>query len=98
MRGLEGLESNYPDLVSNARGAGLMCSLDLPSTEFRNRVLRACFEDGMIVLPCGPRSVRFRPTLTVQADAIAEGVLRFERALAHTARASRPPKSSSGAR
>jgi len=98
LRGLERLQSDYPDLVSNARGAGLMCSVDLPSTEFRNRVLRACFDDGMIVLPCGTRSVRFRPTLTVQSDAIAEGVLRFDRALAHTAAVSRPPKSSSAAR
>lgn len=87
--GLQALEGNYPDLVSNARGAGLMCSVDLPSTEFRNRILRACFDDGMIVLPCGPRSVRFRPTLTVQADAIAEGLLRFQRALERTLSAAR---------
>ena len=87
--GLEALEGEYPDLVSNARGSGLMCSVDLPTTEFRNRILRACFEDRMIVLPCGPRSVRFRPTLTVQADAIAEGVLRFRRALERTTATSR---------
>lgn len=84
LRGLEALEGEFPELVSNARGAGLMCSVDLPTTEFRNRILRACFEDEMIVLPCGPRSVRFRPTLTVRADAIAEGLVRFRRALERT--------------
>lgn len=88
LRGLEALEGDYPDLVNNARGSGLMCSVDLPTTEFRNRTLRACFEDSMIVLPCGPRSVRFRPTLTVRADAIAEGVLRFRRAVERTLSAS----------
>lgn len=35
----------------------------------------------MIVLPCGRPSIRFRPTLTVQADAIAEGVKRLEKAI-----------------
>jgi len=84
LRGLEALGDEYPDLVSNARGSGLMCSVDLPSTEIRNRILRACFEDRMIVLPCGPRSVRFRPTLTVTAEAIAEGVFCFRRAVERT--------------
>jgi 4-aminobutyrate aminotransferase-like enzyme len=37
----------------------------------------------MIVLPCGTRSVRFRPTLTVQPDAIAEGIERLRHAIAH---------------
>jgi acetylornithine/succinyldiaminopimelate/putrescine aminotransferase len=36
----------------------------------------------MIVLPCGPRSVRFRPTLSVTPEAIAEGVARLERVIA----------------
>ena len=44
--------------------------------------VRRCFEEGMIVLPCGPRSVRFRPTLSVTAEAIAEGVSRLEDAIA----------------
>jgi L-lysine 6-transaminase len=51
-----------------------MCALDFPNAELRARVVRRCFDDGMIVLPCGSRSVRFRPTLSVTAAAIAEGV------------------------
>jgi hypothetical protein len=51
-----------------------MCAVDLPTPELRGRVVRRCFDDGMIVLKCGPRSVRFRPTLSVTAEAISEGV------------------------
>ena len=59
---------------------------EFPSTpELRGQVVRRCFEDGMIVLPCGPRSVRFRPTLSVTTEAIAEGVTRLERAIAAVA-------------
>jgi L-lysine 6-transaminase len=82
--GLERIEQRFADVVSNARGRGLMCAIDLPSTELRNRVVRRCFEDGMIVLPCGPRSIRFRPTLTVPTDAIEEGVARLQQAIAET--------------
>ncbi|MEZ4227005.1 MAG: L-lysine 6-transaminase, partial [Polyangiaceae bacterium] len=70
LQGLEGIEARHPGIVSNARGRGLMCALDMPSSEARGRVVRQCFDDGMIVLPCGSHSVRFRPTLTVTEDAI----------------------------
>jgi L-lysine 6-transaminase len=80
---LSGLEriAERLDRVQNARGLGLMCAIDLPSPEVRNRVVRQCFDDGMIVLRCGRQSIRFRPTLTVSAEAIAEGVARLERAI-----------------
>ncbi len=86
LTGLQQLESSFADVLSNARGAGLMCAIDLKSTELRNRVIQRCFEDGMIVLPCGRKSIRFRPTLTVQADSIEEGLLRLRGAVEKTLR------------
>ena len=80
LKGLEAIEQRHP-IVTNARGAGLMCALDLPDTARRNAVIKSCFEAGMIVLACGSRSVRFRPTLTVDAEIIAEGVRRLEAAI-----------------
>lgn len=80
--GLLEIQADFPDQVANARGVGLMCAMDLPSTEFRDRVVQRCFEGRMIVLPCGTKSVRFRPTLTVQHDAILEGLERLRHALA----------------
>jgi L-lysine 6-transaminase len=85
LSGLLSVQQRFPDLVSNARGLGLMCAVDLPTPELRGRVVRRCFDDGMIVLKCGPRSVRFRPTLSVTAEAIGEGVARLERAIAAVA-------------
>jgi L-lysine 6-transaminase len=85
--GLEGIQARFSE-VSNARGRGLMCAIDLPTPEIRNRVVKQCFEDGMIVLNCGRRSVRFRPTLTVGAEAIAEGVRRLEHAIETVLKAS----------
>ncbi len=81
LAGLGRIRGRYDGVVDNPRGRGLMCAIDVPSTELRNKVVRRCFEDGMIVLPCGDRSVRFRPTLTVTSDAIAEGVERLDKAI-----------------
>jgi L-lysine 6-transaminase len=80
--GLRGLEQKFSG-VSNARGEGLMCAVDLPDTATRDKAVDACFADGMIILKSGDRSLRFRPTLTVDADIIAEGIRRLEHALAN---------------
>jgi L-lysine 6-transaminase len=80
LAGLQALQQKY-SFVTNARGAGLMCALDLPDTATRDKAIEACFADGMIILKCGDRSLRFRPTLTVDAEVIAEGLRRLERAL-----------------
>ncbi len=82
LAGLQGIQGRFSGQVSNARGRGLMCAMDLPTPEQRRDVIRTCFEDGMVVLPCGTNSVRFRPTLTVSQEVIAEAVKRLEKAVA----------------
>ncbi len=80
LAGLQRFATRF-EQVSNPRGRGLMCALDVPDAGTRNAIIKRCFEDKMIVLPCGPRSIRFRPTLAVSPEAIAEGLSRLESAL-----------------
>jgi L-lysine 6-transaminase len=64
--------------VSNVRGLGLFLAFDLPDGDTRDKVRQACWEAGFATLPCGPRSIRFRPSLTF-SEADAEkgiGILR----------------------
>lgn len=79
--GVQALASKYEGWVTNPRGQGLLCALDLPSRKVREAVIDQCFEGGMIVLPCGDRSIRFRPALNVREEDIAEGLRRLEAAL-----------------
>jgi L-lysine 6-transaminase len=78
LRGLQELARNHEDLVGNARGRGLMCAVDLPEEETRDRVVRTCLEDGLIVLPSGTVSVRFRPALTISEQEIDEAIERLD--------------------
>ncbi|HYC77690.1 MAG TPA: L-lysine 6-transaminase [Planctomycetota bacterium] len=67
---LGALTGEFPDRVSNVRGRGLMCAFDLPSAAERDRLKNVLEEDGVIVLGCGERSIRFRPVLDLtRADA-----------------------------
>ncbi|RBQ17598.1 L-lysine 6-transaminase [Spongiactinospora rosea] len=75
LAGLHKIQADRPDLVSAARGRGLMCAFDLPDAETRNAVLaRVRDEGGVLLLPCGERSLRLRPALSVTAAEIEQGL------------------------
>ncbi len=88
---LQEFGARYPGLVSNVRGRGLMCAFDLPDAAQRDSligVLRA--EERILLLPSGPRSIRFRPALTISEDELAVGIKaiggRLDRLAAERAR------------
>ncbi len=79
---LEELVAAHPGVLSNARGRGLMCAVDLPDRDTRDVVIeRLRIEEHVLVLPCGERSLRFRPTLAVTADELAKACDALEHVL-----------------
>jgi L-lysine 6-transaminase len=78
---LERFRAEFPGLVSNVRGRGLMAAFDLPSGEVREAALQAFMANDVMVLSSGHRSARFRPPLNLSMDEAAEGIRRMERAL-----------------
>lgn len=95
MTRLHGMAADMP-FVSNVRGRGLFCAIDVPTGEFRDRVLDACYEDGMVILGCGDRSIRFRSPLTITADEIDEGLQILGTALRKVEQEYRPFRSNHG--
>ena len=78
---LERFQEEFPSLVSNVRGRGLMTAFDLPSGELRDKALKAFMANDVMVLASGSRSARFRPALNLSMDEAAEGIKRMERGL-----------------
>ncbi|MEV8639045.1 L-lysine 6-transaminase [Streptosporangium sp. NPDC051023] len=79
---LQKIQARFPGLVRNARGRGLMCAFDLPDPGSRDRlVARLRRDEGVLVLPCGERSIRLRPALSVTAEELREGTTALSRAL-----------------
>ena len=71
------------ELITNVRGRGLFVACDLPNTTIRDEVLNDLREsEGVLALGCGPRSLRFRPALTVREDDIDEAVAALGRVVA----------------
>ena len=82
--GLRGLEKELGGLVTNARGRGLMIAFDLKDKDTRDRAQARILDNGLLVLTCGSRSIRFRPPLdlrTAEADAALDIVRKSLKAL-----------------
>jgi len=75
------IQEEYPNMVSNARGLGLMCSFDMPSAESRNEFRRVAEKEKLLILGCGNQSIRFRPMLNITDDELEEGLQVIEKVL-----------------
>ncbi len=78
---LQGLADRYPGLVTNIRGRGLMCAIDLPDPRLRDQVVAALREASVLVLACGERTIRFRPALNVTTDELRVGMRALDTVL-----------------
>ncbi len=78
---LQRFAEEFPNLVTNVRGRGLMAAFDLPTGDLRDAALKAFMAHDMMVLASGHRSARFRPPLNLSMDEAAEGIRRMEGAL-----------------
>jgi L-lysine 6-transaminase len=76
------LEAERPESMSNVRGRGMMCAFDLPDQAARDALVTRLREDqGVLVLPCGPRSVRMRPALNIPESDLDHGLKALSEAL-----------------
>nr|WP_280232554.1 L-lysine 6-transaminase [Nocardia cyriacigeorgica] len=78
---LTDLADRHPT-VTEPRGRGLMCAIDLPDTRFRDDVLiRLREREHVLILGTGARGIRFRPPLTVTAEELDAAVAALDRVL-----------------
>ncbi|MFZ9871148.1 MAG: L-lysine 6-transaminase [Candidatus Kapaibacteriota bacterium] len=75
-------------MVTNVRGMGLFRAFDLPSTAMRNHFIRHAYDEGVIMVGSGHRSVRFRPPLNISESEVDTGLERIARTLHAVASAS----------
>ncbi len=83
---LRELTAEFPGVLSEPRGRGLMCAVNLPDSVTRDRVIQVARESyRALFLPSGPRSVRWRPPLSVRAEEIADAIAALRRAVTDAA-------------
>ena len=78
---IHALRDKYAGKVTNSRGKGLMCAFGLPSPEVRSKFLSKVKENGVLIVGCGVRSVRFRPPLNLTRADVDEGLAIIDKTL-----------------
>ncbi|MEO1928481.1 MAG: aspartate aminotransferase family protein [Nautiliaceae bacterium] len=71
----------FPRLFDNISGYGLMRAIKAKNSEIRDEVVKKAFENRVLVLKAGEKSVRFLPPLTISKEEIDEGFDRLKDAI-----------------
>jgi len=80
---LRELEAKHAGTISNTRGRGLLCAFDLKSPEIRSKFIKNLREnENVLILPCGVKSIRFRPHLTVSREELTKAIKAVDRVAA----------------
>jgi L-lysine 6-transaminase len=74
LEGLQELSVKYPNIISNARGLGLLCAFDLPSPKIRDEMINKFYKNGLLVVGCGASTIRFRPPLIISEEEISKAL------------------------
>jgi len=88
-RGLEKLMGKY-DCIGDVRGMGMMIGVEfvkdraskIPDPDLRDRVEMETFNRGVILLGCGPNSIRWSPPLILTKDNVDVALEIFDEAIA----------------
>lgn len=80
LKRLRELEEKH-DSVSNVRGKGCFVAFEMPSKKERDALRAECWKNGFAVLASWPKSIRFRPPLTISKEEIDEAIEKLELAL-----------------
>jgi L-lysine 6-transaminase len=71
---LQRLAGEFPEMIINPRGRGLMCAFDAPDSLARDQLVKAFFQQKLLLVGCGERGIRFRPHLVVSDGEIQQAI------------------------
>ncbi|KAI1364836.1 acetylornithine and succinylornithine aminotransferase [Xylaria arbuscula] len=70
--GFEKLREEFPDLIGEVRGRGLMLGVQL--TQDPSPIIKAARERGLLIITCGTNTLRFVPPLTISDEELQTGL------------------------
>jgi acetylornithine/N-succinyldiaminopimelate aminotransferase len=81
--GLKAIAADYPHLISEVRGWGLINGLELNADSKMNAadVVKAAMDNGLLLVPAGMKVVRFVPPLIVSAEEIDRALQAMQQVL-----------------
>jgi 4-aminobutyrate aminotransferase-like enzyme len=72
--GLAQLAGDFPELLGNVRGLGVMIGFDVARADWRDVLRDRAFRRGLLMLPAGERTLRVYPRYDMEPYAITEAM------------------------
>lgn len=86
LNGFQAIQSEFPDLLAEVRGRGLMIGVEFAMDEVGEVVVAQLMKNGVCVAYAlnNPRVLRFEPPLTIEATQIEDALQAFRLAMQET--------------
>ena len=78
---LSKIYQSYPNFFTEHVGLGLMRGFRCKDGETLSKIIKGCFDEGLLVLKAGRNTLRMLPPLTISKDEMNEGFKRMTSAL-----------------
>ena len=81
---MQAIAAKYPNQIASVRGWGLINGMELKAdTQLTAAdVVKAAIAEGLLLVPAGPKVIRFVPPLIVTEEEVNTGLQVVERAMA----------------
>lgn len=73
-RGISDLAENRKAGITGVRGLGLMIGMEFDSKSRRDQMINKAFQNGLLLLPAGQKSMRVIPPLVINSEEVDEGL------------------------
>ena len=80
LRELHSLKNKF-HFIEDVRGLGLMDAIELDTAQRRDKLRERCLKNGLLLLNCGSKSIRFLPPLNVNKREIDLAIEILEKSL-----------------
>jgi len=82
-KGLMDIVTKYPHIFSETRGWGLLKAIVVRNDAevVSGDVVSEAMKQGLLLVPAGPKAVRFVPPLIISEEQISEALVIFDRAV-----------------
>ncbi len=76
---LEKFSQQYPDIVMESVGLGLMRGLRIKESDTLAKIINDAFDEGLLLLKAGRNTLRFLPPLTLSKEEMEDGFEKLHR-------------------
>lgn len=79
IQNLKQLQNQYPNIIEEIRGLGLMIGIKIRSNYQNRDICRTLLDHGLITIPANNNVIRLLPPLIIESSCVKEAMLIFDR-------------------